>query len=68
MEWKSMGRINYPIYEMENKSHVWNYQPVNLSKNLGFNMFQYVLPSGNSHGVLYNRPFASIIFATVSIF
>ena len=23
----SMGRIIYPIYEMENKSHVWNHQP-----------------------------------------
>ena len=27
MEWKSMGRIIYPIYEMENKIHVWNHQP-----------------------------------------
>ena len=27
MEWKSMGRIMYPIYEMENKIHVWNHQP-----------------------------------------
>ena len=24
----SMGRIIYPIYEMEKKSHVWNHQPV----------------------------------------
>jgi hypothetical protein len=24
----SMGRMNYPISEMENKSHVWNHQPV----------------------------------------
>ena len=27
MEWKSMGFRWHPIYEMENKIHVWNRQP-----------------------------------------
>jgi hypothetical protein len=30
---KVNGKDDYPIYDMENKTHVWNHQPDNLLIN-----------------------------------
>jgi hypothetical protein len=34
---------DYPIYEMENKIHVWNYQPASFQQKISFFLMAHFL-------------------------